>query len=119
MQNVRKLRAKGFTVTQATKAVDCTEVSSSEPFFYYNPKFATTPDDVYRALKAVEETDGKYQLIIAGNCPPDDGEIPLSVVTIYEVDAASTLFHRIEAARQALREQEAEFNKNMQNIMSA
>lgn len=82
MKSIQQLRAAGFTVSKATDAVGCTEVSFPVCFHYYNPQFHRNPLEVFDALSPAKPgLNGGYRLVIAGELPPDDGEIPFEVIS--------------------------------------
>lgn len=82
MKTITQLRAAGFTVSNASDAVGCTEVSFPVCFHYYNPKVYKEPLDVFDALHvATPGTNGGYRLVFAGELPPGQAEIPFEVVS--------------------------------------
>jgi len=118
MKSVKALRNHGFTVRTATNAEGCTEVSSSSIFFYYNPYFAKSPSDVFAALKQADQVDGRYRIIIAGNCPADDGDIPFAIVDEQLRHQAQSLYNEHARARDAALNAEQKFLDSMRLIMS-
>lgn len=118
MKSVKALRSQGFTVRPAIGAEGCTEVSSSSIFFYYNPNFADSPADVFAALKQADEVNGCYRLLIAGDCPGADGDIPLAIVSEELRQQAAALYHEHIRARDAAREAEQKFYESVRLIMS-
>lgn len=67
MRTISQLREAGFTVVHSTQAVDCTEITSDQPFWYYNTNFYSSMDQVASNLEAAKlNADGKYSLIVAG-----------------------------------------------------
>jgi hypothetical protein len=83
MKSVAKLRRIGFTVaaTNSDQAVGCTEVRWTSPFYYFNPRFAATPRDIFEKLQAAPEVSpGEFQLVIAGEHFGDDDELPFTII---------------------------------------
>lgn len=109
MQSVQILRKAGFTVQPATDAVGCTEVFSDKLFYFYNPKFASSLAEVFDKLQPADMHSGRYRLIIAGNCPTDDGEIPLSIVNAEMREEAARLHDKHESLRKEARSAEQNF----------
>jgi hypothetical protein len=118
MKSVKTLRSQGFAVQTAVNAVGCTEVSSKSIFFYYNPYFAKSPDEVFTALKQAPQVDGRYRLIIAGNCPEDDGDIPFAIVDDQLRQQAESLYNEYSRARDAARDAGQKFYDSVRLIMS-
>lgn len=83
MKSVAKLRRIGFTIgaTNPDQAVGCTEVTSTSQFYYFNPRFASTPREIFEKLEAASEVSpGKFRLIIAGEHFGDDDELPYVII---------------------------------------
>jgi hypothetical protein len=118
MKSVKELRSQGFTVQPAVDAVGCTEVSSNSVFFYYNPYFAKSPAEVVIALKQADQVDGRYRIIIAGNCPADGGDIPFAIVDEQLRQQAESLYNEHARARDAARDAEQKFYDSVRLIMS-
>lgn len=120
MFDIRKLQAKGFTVRLAPDAVCCTEVVHNEIFYYYNPRFATTPEDVYAALKTADSLpDGGYRIVLAGDVSLREGQLPISIVPLADVANVSLMRSEIQVLRQDLSAKESSFNEAMKAIMYA
>jgi hypothetical protein len=119
MQNITGLRNKGFMVRQAPDAVGCTEVSSDQLFYYYNPRFASTPAQVYDRLQEADNVGGRYRLVIAGDCPSDDGIIPFSIVDAAMRHRAAIQYGLKEDAKSAARDAESKFFAVMRDILHA
>lgn len=67
MRTISQLREAGFTVAASRSAVQCTEVSSLKPFWYYNTRFYSTMADVRANLQAASlDAQGRYTLTVAG-----------------------------------------------------
>jgi hypothetical protein len=67
MRTIAQLRQAGFTVVRSTRAVDCTEIQSNKPFWYYNTEFAEDMAGVREHLKKAHvDENGQYYLIVAG-----------------------------------------------------
>jgi len=109
MQSVKILREAGFTVQPATDAIGCTEVRSNKLFYFYNPKFVSSLAEVFDKLQPADFHDGRYRLIIAGNCPPDDGQVPLSIVNAEMREEAARLYDKHESLRKEARSAEQNF----------
>lgn len=72
MQNLQKLRAAGYDIQPAQDAVDCTEVLSIAPFWYYNATFYGSMAGVHNNLLAAKFANGKYRLLLAGKLDKDE-----------------------------------------------
>jgi hypothetical protein len=67
MQTIAQLRLRGFTAkVAAAPAVGCTELSSTEPFFYYNPRFALAMADIAEGIKPAACAAGGFSMVVAG-----------------------------------------------------
>jgi len=103
MKSVAKLRAAGFTITESTKAFNCTVVRSKKRFFYFNPRFALNALDVCEKMEEANLTpEGDYCFIIAGVYISDAVELPYRIVTEEQQAALEEkYFHREETQRAA------------------
>lgn len=117
MKSVKALRSQGFTVQPAVDAVGCTEVSSSSLFFYYNPYFAYEPAEVFTALKQANQVNDRYRIIIAGNCPAEDGDIPFVIVDAHLHQQAEALYNEHARICAAAHEAEQKFHDTVRLIM--
>ena len=81
MRTVNQLKDDGFTVQPATEALDCTEIVSSELFWYYNPKFHNSMQEVEDHLKEASYSgdDLKYRLTVSGQ-HLGDNPFPLKII---------------------------------------
>lgn len=79
MRTIQQLKDAGFTVRVATDAIDCTEVVSPQPFWYYNLRFYDSMADIHEHLQAAPAHTGGYRLLAAG-LYPDDALFPFNVI---------------------------------------
>jgi hypothetical protein len=99
MKSVAALRAAGFTVAPAKDAVDCTEVVFKKPFFSFNPRFNTTPAEMFKAMEPTDAApEGGYRIIIAGS-HSDSAEIPYEIVLQNDFDRIAFYHRRLEELR--------------------
>jgi hypothetical protein len=81
MKTVFALRKAGFIVCSAKDAIGCTEVASEQPFYVFNPRVHTTPEEIYAGLlPAKASPTGGYRVIFEGECPPENEAIPYRIV---------------------------------------
>lgn len=78
MSTVQNLRDAGFTVRPSADAVQCTEVLSTLPFWYFSNAFGS--DDVMDRIQKSRSHLGMYQLISAGE-HDDDDEFPFTILS--------------------------------------
>lgn len=100
MKTVAQLKSEGFIVQPSFEAAGCTEVSHSEPFWFYNPRFYSEPEHVAERLEGargvIENGTQSYQLLLAGNYSDAD-EFPFAILQASGKAA-------IDASLQSLRE---------------
>jgi hypothetical protein len=110
MKSIAALRAAGFTVAKASDAVDCTDITSPTPFYYYNPRFVEKPEQIFNALtQARALPDGGYALTLAGPYPGDDGYVSYGIVLKEDFDRAAFYFRRLEEHRAKVTQFEGSF----------
>lgn len=102
MQKIAQLLAAGYSIQPAVDAVDCTELSSPSPFWFYNPNFVELTVRNFGELKFATVREGRYRVVAAGNFTQAD-EFPFSVISLtqYEKMKAAQekyFLHRNEAA---------------------
>ncbi len=66
MRTIAQLQAAGFQVRPTPDAIDCTDIVSATPFWYYTTKFAETMAEVHERLEAARSTPDGYVLTVAG-----------------------------------------------------
>lgn len=65
-KTVNELRAAGFLVRSAADAVQCTEVVSDKPFWYFNANFYESMADVHEHLTRAAQHGQQFRLLVAG-----------------------------------------------------
>lgn len=102
MQNIQYLQNRGFTITPAKYVVDCTQVQSKSPFFYYNPRYADKPDELMGVILAaqLDAKFGDYRVLIAG-LHVDKKELPLAIISEAEYVELKEHYRTMAAARTA------------------
>ena len=104
MRTVTQLRQAGFIVQPAQDAVDCTELLSAAPCWYYNPRFAETMSEVNEALQPVPSVGSGYRLVAAGKFADED-VFPFNILDaqrkVYLDDARSRYLVALKDATRA------------------
>ena len=105
MKSVAQLRAAGFTIISSPDAVGCTEVTYPGTFYTYNPEFKKTPVEIFESLtEARTRPTGGFRVTLAGDCPPDDGNIHLEILLRMDRERIAIHYRRHkEAQAEALR----------------
>lgn len=108
MKTIAQLRTLGFVLTKSANAESCTALEYPGPFYYFNPKFCDTPQDVAEKLRKGQPTGvGSYTaFLVAGDFHSvrDDTQFPFEVLSV-NAHAA------IASAHQALQKAQAVFNE--------
>lgn len=66
MNTVQQLQAAGYQVGAAPDAASCTEVVSSQPFWFYNPRFHQDRASVAQGMQPAAPHGSGFRLLAAG-----------------------------------------------------
>lgn len=66
MRTIEQLRQAGFTVEVSERGIDCVDVRSPNPFWYYNINFYESMSEVHSNLQAAQADARGYLLTVAG-----------------------------------------------------
>lgn len=80
MKTVKQLQDAGFKVQPAKDAASCTEVVSSDPFWFYNPNFHQDRESIERGLSPATRDGDVFRLLAAGVFDGDD-QFPFVLVS--------------------------------------
>ncbi len=86
MQSVQFLKESGFQVFTSNDAIGCTEVSSDQPFYFYNPRFLSMICEIDGQVKRSQSHNGKERIIVAGLFDGQD-DFPFIIISINEYES--------------------------------
>lgn len=99
MPTANSLRAAGFTVEPSQVGVSCSEISSAEPFSYFNNNFCSTPAEIAEGLLLARQVGDRYVLLFAGT-PTDTDEIPFTLLNAEQTAVVQKLNSEIQGLKE-------------------
>lgn len=102
MRTVAQLIAAGFIVRDSLDGLNCTEVASDKPFWFYNPRWLRSNDEsgsrareVLASLRSATLGPTCYQLVVAGVFEGDT-EFPFEIIDSERKELLEQAFTRYQ-----------------------